>query len=166
MAQTAEHAKYLEDIHQHAKLLDVPTRFVSKEEQNREEPEVLAREAVLESSSTGIFDSHGLMLYLLGQFEDRGGDIAYRTKVTGISKRSGGGFDVSFIDETGEETSIDAGVVVNSAGLYACHVSNMLLPPERHITPYYAKGNYFTYNAAHPKPKRLIYPCPEKNFAG
>ena len=53
-----------------------------------------------------------------------------------------------------------------AAGLYACDVSNMLLPKERHIKPYYAKGNYFTYTASKPKPKRLIYPCPEKNFAG
>lgn len=166
MAQTPDHAKYLEDIHKHAKLLDVPTRFVSKEELHREEPEVQAKEAVLESSSTGIFDSHGLMLYLLGQFEDRGGDIAYKTNVTGISKRDGGGFDVTFVAEDGEETSIDAGVVVNSAGLYACDVSNTLLPPDRHIKPYYAKGNYFSYSASKPKPKRLIYPCPEKNFAG
>jgi|SRR5579862_2140394 len=166
VAQTAEQAKYLEDMHEHAKLLDVPTRFVSKEELQREEPDVSAREAVLESSSTGILDSHSLMLYLLGLFEDRGGDVAYKTKVTGISKRPEGGFDVKFIDESGEETSIDAGVVVNSAGLYACDISNMLLPTQRHIKPYYAKGNYFTYTASHPKPKRLIYPCPEKNFAG
>jgi len=166
VAQTPEQAKYLEDIHEHAKLLDVPTRFVSKEELAREEPEVRAREAVLDSPSTGIVDSHGLMLHLLGEFEDGGGDIAYLTSVTAISPRSGGGYDITFKSKDAEETSIDAGVVVNSAGLYACQVSNMLLPPERHIKPYYAKGNYFSYNAAHPKPRRLIYPCPEKNFAG
>jgi L-2-hydroxyglutarate oxidase LhgO len=136
------------------------------EESKREEPEVSAKEAVLESSSTGIVDSHGLMMYLLGQFEDRGGDVAYLTTVTSISARSGGGFDVTFKSEDGEETSIDAGVVVNSAGLYACDISNMLLPKERHVKPYYAKGNYFTYTASKPKTKRLIYPCPEKNFAG
>jgi L-2-hydroxyglutarate oxidase LhgO len=166
VAQTPDHAKYLADIHDHAKLLDVPTRFVTKEELRREEPEVRAKEAVLESSSTGIIDSHGLMMYLLGQFEDRGGDLACNTCVTSIAPRSGGGFDVTFRSDDGEETSVDAGVVINSAGLYACDVSNMLLPKERHLTPYYAKGNYFSYSAAHPKPKRLIYPCPEKNFAG
>ena len=166
IAQTPEQAKYLTDIHEHAKKLDIPTRFVSMEESKREEPEVSAKEAVLESSSTGIIDSHGLMLYLLGQFEDRGGDVAYLTTVTSISARPGGGFDVTFKSEDGEETSVDAGVVVNSAGLYACDVSNMLLPKERHIKPYYAKGNYFTYTASKPKTKRLIYPCPEKNLAG
>ena len=72
-----------------------------------------AKEAVLESSSTEIIDSHGPMMYLLAQFEDRGDDIAYRTTVTGISARSEGGFDVTVISDGGEETSIDAGVVVN-----------------------------------------------------
>jgi L-2-hydroxyglutarate oxidase LhgO len=166
VAQTPEQAKYLVDMHEHAKRLDVPTRFVSMEEVRREEPEVHAKEAVLESSSTGILDSHGLMMYLLGQFEERGGDVVYMTDVVSVQPRSGGGFDVIFNSEDGEEASIDAGIVVNSAGLYACDISNMLLPKERHINPYYAKGNYFTYTASKPKPKRLIYPCPEKNFAG
>ena len=153
-------------MHKHAKKLDVPTRFVSREELRREEPDVRAEEAVLESSSTGIVDSHGFMMYLLGQFEDRGGDVAYMTTVAGIQPRDGGGYNVTFRDRDGEETSIDAGVVVNSAGLYACEVSNMLLPEERHLKPYYAKGNYYTYTSSKPKTKRLIYPCPEMNFAG
>ena len=136
------------------------------DELKREEPDVRAKEAVLESSSTGIIDSHGLMMYLLAQFEDRGGDVAYQTTMTGIQPRSGGGFDLTFTSQDGEETSIDARVVVNCAGLYACDVSNMLLPMDQHIKPYYAKGNYFTYTASKPKPKRLIYPCPEKQLAG
>src|SRR5436190_17249449 len=82
VAQTPEQGKYLTDMHEHAKRLDVPTRFVSMDELKREEQEVCAKEAVLESSSTGIVDSHGLMMYLLGQFEDRGGDVAYQTTVT------------------------------------------------------------------------------------
>jgi L-2-hydroxyglutarate oxidase LhgO len=153
-------------MHQHAKALDVPTRFVSLDELAREEPEVRAKEAVLESSTTGIVDSHGLMTYLHGKFEDHGGDTAFLTSVIGISPRSEGGFDVTFKSSDGEETSVDAGIVINAAGLFACDISNMLLPPERHIKPYYAKGNYFTYTASKPKTKRLIYPCPEKNFAG
>jgi len=166
VAQTPEQAQYLENIHEHAKKLEVPTRFVSSEESEREEPDVRAKEAVLESSSTGILDSHGLMMHLLGRFEDEGGDLALQTTVTAISPRSGGGFDVTFKSENGDEMSVDTSVVVNSSGLYACDVSNMLLPEERHIKPYYAKGNYFSYNSPKPKLKRLIYPSPEKNFAG
>lgn len=166
VAQTSEQAQYLADIYEHAKSLEVPTRFVSMDEVKRKEPDVRAKEAVLESSSTGIIDSHGLMMYLLGEFDSQGGDVAYKTSVTAISACSGGGFDVTIKSEDGEETSIDAGVVVNSAGLYACNVSNLLLPEDKHMRPYYAKGNYFGYTAPKPKPKRLIYPCPEKNLAG
>jgi 2-hydroxyglutarate dehydrogenase len=153
-------------MHSHANLLNVPTRFISQDELAREEPQVRARTAILESSSTGILDSHGLMMYLQSQFEDHGGDVALNTTVTSISARQTGGYDVCFRTAEGEEMMIDAGVVVNSAGLYACQVSNMLLPRERQVTPYYAKGNYFSYSSGYPRPKRLIYPCPGKNFAG
>lgn len=166
VAQTHAQAEYLGRIHEHAKMLEVPTRFVSKEECLREEPDVVAEEAVLESPSTGIIDSHGLMMYLLGRFDDHGGDLALKTTVTAVSRRDGGGFNVTFTSQDGEETSVDAGVVVNSTGLSACEISNMLLPSERHIKPYYCKGNYFSYSSSKPKPKRLIYPCPEKNFTG
>jgi 2-hydroxyglutarate dehydrogenase len=105
------------------------------------------------------------MLYLLSQFDEQSGDIVYNTTVTNIAPRSGGGYDITVAFNGGEST-IHTGVVVNSVGLYACNISNMLLPPERHLTPYYAKGNYFSYSASKPKPRRLLYPCPEKNFAG
>jgi 2-hydroxyglutarate dehydrogenase len=167
VAQTPEQAKYLDGIHKHASSLDIPVRFVSKEEAERDEPAVRANQAVLESSSTGIVDSHAFMLYLLGQFESQEGDIVYRTKVKLIGPKSGGGFDITCVTEDGEETSIDTGVLVNSAGLYACDVSNMLLPEERQMKPYYAKGNYFSYTLSKPKTKRLIYPCPDSaHFAG
>jgi 2-hydroxyglutarate dehydrogenase len=153
-------------MHEHAKSLQVTTRFISEAELRREEPDVQAREAILESSSTGIVDSHGFMVHLLGKFEELGGDVAYNTNVIGLSVRPHGGFNVICKTETGEEISIDAGVVVNSAGLYACTISNMLLSSQRHLKPYYAKGNYFSYASSKPKPKRLIYPCPDKNYAG
>jgi len=158
---------YLSRIHDHAASLAVPVRWVGKEEAESEEPDVRAREAILESSSTGIVDSHALMLYLLGQFEAQSGDIAYLTRVSLITQKSGGGFDITCVTEDGEEMTIDAGVVVNSAGLSACSISNMLLPKERLTIPYYAKGNYFAYTLSKPKTKRLIYPCPDgTNFAG
>ena len=163
VAQTPQQAQYLQLMHLRAKSLKVPTRFINIEEVKRLEPEIQAKEAVLESSSTGIIDSHSLMLYLLGQFEDRGGDIVYKATVTAILPRSGGGYDVT-INSNAEDITIDAGVVINSAGLHACQVSNMLLPKERQIKPFYAKGNYFSYGISRPKPQRLIYPCPEENL--
>lgn len=56
--------------------------------------------------------------------------------------------------------------VINSAGLAAIDLSNMLLPPERHRKPYYAKGTYFSYASSYPKPKTLLYPAPKPGLGG
>jgi L-2-hydroxyglutarate oxidase LhgO len=42
----------------------------------------------------------------------------------------------------------------------------MVLPPNRHQTPYYAKGNYFSYPPKTPSTKHLIYPAPEPGLGG
>src|SRR5205814_1789860 len=36
----------------------------------------------------------------------------------------------------------------------------------KHRTAYYAKGNYFSYNASMPKASRLVYPAPEPGLGG
>ena len=46
------------------------------------EPQLQCEAAVL-SSSTGVVDSHGLMLSLLGGFEDAGGMVAYQPPLLG-----------------------------------------------------------------------------------
>ena len=58
--------------------------------------------------------------------------------------------------------------VINSAGLYAPEVSNLLLPKERHYQGYFAKGNYFSYlpeTSIGKVTDVLIYPCPNPNAA-
>ena len=42
----------------------------------------------------------------------------------------------------------------------------MILPPERHRTPFYAKGTYFSYSKSHPKPSTLVYPAPVPGHGG
>lgn len=99
------------------------------------------------------------MLYLQGDFEDRGGDTSFLTSVTGIEKVSDGYKITAVSGADGEETSITAETVVNSAGNFAVQVSNMLLPAERHLRPFYAKGTYFSYSASFPKTSVLVYPA-------
>ncbi|KAL4961297.1 Sac2 family-domain-containing protein [Aspergillus stella-maris] len=154
--------------HELAKQLGVPTRLLSQAEALEREPEVRGRAGILESTTTGIVDSHSLMTFLQGDFEDRGGDCAFLTAVTGIeaidggkggykiTAKSGGGEGVE-----GEETSIIAETLINSAGNYACAINNMLLPESRHRTPYYAKGTYFSYSASLPTGPLsvLVYPA-------
>ncbi|KAL2001960.1 hypothetical protein VTN02DRAFT_938 [Thermoascus thermophilus] len=156
-------------VHEHAQSIGVPTRIVGREEARRREPEVRADGGIVESETTGIVDSHALMTYLQGDFEDRGGDIAFRTAVTRIEPINGGqeGYRIFFAaSEDGSEHSITAETLVNSAGNFACHISNMVLPPARHCTPYYAKGTYFSYAASRPRTSTLIYPAPMPGHGG
>jgi L-2-hydroxyglutarate oxidase LhgO len=156
-------------LHEHARAIGVPTRFVGREEAQRREPDVRAEAGIVESETTGIVDSHSLMTFLQGDFEDRGGDCAFQTAVTRIEPMNGGkdGYRIFARSPDGsEENSITADVLVNSGGNFACQINNMVLPKERHRTPYYAKGTYFSYAASRPRPSTLVYPAPMSGHGG
>ncbi|KAI0150388.1 FAD dependent oxidoreductase [Xylariaceae sp. FL1272] len=145
--------------------LDVPTRWVSEAKATELEPQIRAAAGALHSPTTGIVDSHGLMVALQGELEDAGGVVAINSKVTSIEPLSSsgepgsGGWVIAVQDtSTGEESRIEAETIINSAGLGAAEIHNMIVPTERHMRLYYAKGNYFSYGASFPKVKRLIYP--------
>ncbi|QKX53462.1 uncharacterized protein TRUGW13939_00541 [Talaromyces rugulosus] len=172
VAQTDAEWEVCLKLRQHAQDIGVPTCLVSHEEAARTEPDVQALAGVVESPTTGIVDAHSLMTCLQGQFEDRGGDIAFQTAVTRVEPINGGkeGYRIftssspEAVDQ--EETSITVDTLINSAGLYACHINNMILPPERHKQPFYAKGSYFSYSASKPTSSTLIYPAPVPGHGG
>ncbi|KAI9054685.1 hypothetical protein LZ554_001837 [Drepanopeziza brunnea f. sp. 'monogermtubi'] len=171
VAQTNEQWEELVKVHQLSCTIDVPTSFVALSTAAKLEPDVRAEVGILESPTTGIVDSHAYMQFLLADYEDRGGDVAYQAPVVGIEavgdQRGSAGWAITTRDRaSGEESTVSAEVLVNSAGLGACAVNNMILPPDRHVTPYYAKGNYFSYSAASPRTKHLIYPAPEPGLGG
>lgn len=156
-------------LHRFAQSIDVPTRIVSLDEGRRREPDVRAEAGILESTSTGIVDSHGLMTSLQGDFEDAGGDCVFQSAVTAVEAldHGKGGYRIAVRDRaTRDESSVTCDTLINSAGLFACHINNMLLPPSRHRTPYFAKGSYFSYSASSPKPSTLIYPAPKDGLGG
>jgi L-2-hydroxyglutarate oxidase LhgO len=161
VAQTPEQWDATLRLHEHARSLDIPTRIVGRDEAARREPEVRAEAGILESESTGIVDSHTLMTNLHGDFEDKGGDAAFLTRVSGIEKVSDG-YKItatSAVDPDAPPSSITAETVINSGGNFAFHLNNMLLPESRHRIPLYAKGTYFSYSASHPKTSVLVYPA-------
>lgn len=122
---------------------------------------------IVESETTGIVDSHSLMTYLHGDFEDRGGDCVFKTRVTGIEPVVGGGYKITAVsDEDGSETSITVETVINSAGHGACAINNLLLPAERHRVPHYAKGTYFSYSGSWPRTSVLVYPVTMPGYGG
>ncbi|EPS43473.1 hypothetical protein H072_2533 [Dactylellina haptotyla CBS 200.50] len=165
LAQNEKEREILEGLHEKCKRLGVSTNFVGKEEALRDEPDVHTPYGALSSPTTGIVSVHDYMTYLAGLLEEF--DISVLTDVVGINKAPSGGYEVTTRYATDEEpVTITADVVINSAGLSAPLVSNMLLPKERHITPFYAKGNYFSYSASKPRVSRLIYPCPVEGLGG
>ncbi|KAF2109873.1 FAD dependent oxidoreductase [Lophiotrema nucula] len=154
-------------VHEFAQSIGVPTRFLSPEEAKRREPDVRCEAGVLESPSTGIVDSHGLMQWLEGEFEEKGGICAFQSPVTKVEPldTGNGGWAIT-TTSGGKDSTVTAETLINSAGLFAIPLSNMILPKERHIEPHYAKGSYFSYSLSHPKPKTLVYPAPIPGHGG
>jgi 2-hydroxyglutarate dehydrogenase len=171
VAQTNQQWEELVKVHNFTRSIEgVPTRFVPAEEAAREEPYVRAKTGILESPTTGIIDSHSYMQFLLGHFEDRGGDVALHSPVVRIEALGGDGskgWEITTMDKgSGEESTFTSEAIINSAGLGACDISNMILPASRHQIQYYAKGNYFSYAPSTPSTKHLIYPAPEPGLGG
>lgn len=173
VAQTDQQWEELVKVHKFSRSIEgAPTEFVSLDRAAKEEPDVRALVGILESPTTGIIDSHSYMQFLLGSFEDKGGDVALHSPVTKITPLGPGangtsGWEVTTKDHTsGEESTFTTETLINSAGLGACDINNMILPPSRHQTTYYAKGNYFSYAPKTPSSKHLIYPAPEPGLGG
>lgn len=129
---------------------------LSRDEARALEPALECLGAVI-SPSTGVIDSHALMLSLQGDLEAAGGMVVCHSTVRGI-ERHGEGWLVTCEDGT----SLLARTLVNSAGLHACELAGRIaaLPAGSVPTPYFAKGSYFTLTGRSPF-QRLIYPAPE-----
>ncbi|KAL1873133.1 hypothetical protein VTK73DRAFT_1044 [Phialemonium thermophilum] len=173
VAQNDKQQAALQRIHDFCTGAQIPVRWIGTEEAHRREPDVRAEAGILESPTTGIVDSHALMLSLLGDFEDAGGTLALSSAVVNIrplpypSLPGSRGWELIVRDaQTGETSAITAESIVNSAGLGAVAIHNMIVPPERRLTMHYAKGNYFSYPASRPKVNTLVYPAPEPGLGG
>jgi L-2-hydroxyglutarate oxidase LhgO len=125
------------------------------------EPE-LACVAGLYSPSTGIIDSHALMLAYLGDAEAHGAMLALRSPLERVLAKNNG-FELHV---PGSEP-IAAQVLVNSAGLRAPTVARSIEGFPENCIPreLYAKGNYYSLARRAPF-TRLVYPVPEPGGLG
>ena len=126
-------------------------------EQARELEPQLECVAAVHSPSTGIIDSHALMLSLQGDFENAGGLTVLNSAVAGVFVAKGA---IKIVMQDGTEIRTKA--LVNAAGLSAPLLARSMqgLDPKFAPQEYYAKGNYFTLSGKSPF-NRLIYPVPE-----
>ena len=157
VATSAEQVAQLEQIQRKAAtngVLDL--QMLSRAQAKALEPELECHAALL-SPSTGIVDSHGLMLALQGDMENAGGALALLSPVAAAQIGADG-----ILIRTADGTELLAQEVVNAAGVWAPQVAASMqgLDPQHVPQAYFAKGNYFTLSGRVPF-SHLIYPVPE-----
>lgn len=111
------------------------------------------------SPTTGIVDSHALMLAYQGDAEDRGAMIAFNAPLERARVVEGG---IELEVGGAEPMRLLTGVLVNSAGLWAPALARRIegLDPAGVPAGWLCKGNYYTLAGRSPF-ARLIYPVPE-----
>ena len=128
--------------------------------QARELEPALRCTAALLSPSTGIVDSHGLMLAFQGDAENAGAQCVFHTPLVSGQVRPEGGFDLQFGGD--EEMALSCNTLINASGIHAPTLARRIagvpadsIPPE-----YLCKGSYFTLGGRAPF-SHLIYPMPQ-----
>ena len=127
------------------------------------EPELACVRAFL-SPSTGIVDSHALMLAYQAELEAAGGMVALRAPVIG-GRVTGTGFS---LDVGGAEATIlDCRVLINSGGVHAPALARRIagVPAVSIPRDYFCRGVYFTLSGRAPF-RHLVYPVPEPGGLG
>lgn len=162
VASSASQVSQLQAIMTKAAANGVHDLVLLTREQARQLEPQLECAAATHSPSTGIVDSHALMLSLQGDFENAGGILALNSAVANVNIASNA---IQVIANDG--TTLYTKVLVNAAGLYAPTLARQFngLDPKHIPTAFYAKGNYFTLSGQSPF-KRLIYPVPESAGLG
>ena len=143
-------------------------KIISKTEIEKLEPNIQAK-AALFSSSTGIIDSHSLMLYFIQILKEKGGDIVYNSNVTNIFRMSQS-YEITIRDDSGDDFKIQAQIVINSAGLDSDQIAKEAgidINKEKYNLKY-CKGQYFRVNNTRKCSliKHLIYPVPKIERGG
>jgi L-2-hydroxyglutarate oxidase LhgO len=130
-------------------------RLLSQAELAELEPEVRGIAAVL-SPSTGIVDSHALMLALLGDAQNAGAALVLESPVVSGEVTSGG---ILLRIGGSDPTEVLCRTVINAAGLRAHAVAAAIGGVPRPAIPpvHYAIGRYYTMSGRSPF-THLVYP--------
>jgi len=135
-------------------------QLLSVDEVRELEPEVACSGGLL-SPSTGIVDTHELMMALLAEIEANHGSVVLNSEVSNLKVEGEG---LTF--ESGGEKFV-CKTLVNSAGLWAQELvtdfirESRLKPlPQEFFQPIHlAKGHYYAYQGKSPF-RHLVYPLP------
>ncbi len=162
VATAPEQVPGLAEIVERARRNGVDDLVVLEAAQVRALESELACEAAILSPSTGIVDSHALMLTLCGDIGNAGAMVVFNSPVEKV-RCADSAIEVIAIDGT----RVRANAVVNAAGLQAPALASRFagLDPSQVPRTHFAKGNYFTLGARAPF-QHLIYPVPQADGLG
>ena len=168
---------YIERLHDKAQRLPwpaqslesdgraLPTQLISGDAARELEPNLSKKiVAALWSPETGIVDSHSFMESLEKDIsESEAGELVYDTRVVRVDPyHKEPGWVVQTV--TGDQEQSDpllTRTLINASGLSANLILNSLLPEEKRIPSFFAKGSYASYHGPGiSKVSHLIYPCP------
>ncbi|WP_126811993.1 NAD(P)/FAD-dependent oxidoreductase [Marinobacter salarius] len=163
VANGVSQVERLDTIASQALRNGVPLKRVTRRALQVSLPDVTAQEA-LYSPETGIVDSHGVMLSLLGDLEGHGGQLVCQAPVE-LAVTGHGEHRLWVGGQTPCE--LRAQRVVNAAGLGAVPLATSWEGVPADIVPrqWLARGVYFSYSGHHPF-KSLVYPIPESGGLG
>ncbi len=132
--------------------------YLPSAEAQRLEPALRVAGALL-SPSTGIVDSHALMLAFQGDVENAGGAVVCHAPVLGGAVQKGG-FRLNIGGD--EPMELECEVLVNAVGLRAPDIARGIagIPPDSIPTAHLCKGSYYSLVGRAPF-RRLVYPVPE-----
>ncbi len=164
VAQEPQHLAKLQVIQKQAEANGVDDlQMLDARQLKQTEPEIRGI-AALWSPSTGIVDSHTLMLNLLGDIESAGGLFATHSRVTSGELRK----NAHVLNISGEQPcEVRAQNVINCTGLDTASLLACIrgYPSAKIRRLYFAKGDYFALSGNAPF-KHLIYPLPEPGGLG
>ncbi len=132
------------------------------EEASKLEPAVRCVAALL-SPSTGIVDTHALMVALEGHLEAHHGQVALNTDIAEVARLDDGSFALTI---AGDDIVTAKNVVITS-GLHASKLARTITYPTGYQPPetYYAVGQYYALSGPSPF-SRHIYPMPDGAWLG
>jgi L-2-hydroxyglutarate oxidase LhgO len=142
-------------------------KMLSKPDIKKLEPNIRAVSAIF-SPSTGILDTHRLMVTLEAIAKDRGGTSAYNCKAKAIEK-SKDGYTVKIEDADKSNTEVATPLLINAAGLQSHKVAGMagIDIDGSGYKIHYSKGEYFRVRSSKSNSvTHLIYPVPKDTSLG
>lgn len=141
--------------------------LLNKDQIKKLEPNINAVAGIL-SPSTGIIDSHKLMLRLEWSALEQGAIIAYNHNIIGVESK-GDGYLVTYRNPAGQLETIHCRWLINCAGLNSDQIFSLLGINVDDIgyRIHPCKGEYFSVSYAKSAlVSRLIYPPPLKELKG